>query len=677
MSKKVRRESKEIIRPPQQPVKPASLYSLKQDLILGLLLLVFTLAVYQPVWNGKQLWDDDAHITKTELRSPGGLGRIWTELGATQQYYPLLHSVFWIEHHLWGDSTLGYHVVNILLHFISAVLLVFILHRLKIPGAWLAGAVFALHPVQVESVAWITELKNTLSGVFCLSAALVYLKYEQERETRAYALALGLFMLGLMSKSVIATLPVSLLAVIWWKRGRIDWKQDGVPLLPFFIVGIASGLFTAWVEHKVIGAGGSEFDFTIIERCLIAGRAVWFYLSKIAWPVDLVFIYPRWTVSQSVWWQYVFPMAGLILAGVLWWQRNRWRAPLAALICFTATLFPALGFFNVFPFRYSFVADHFQYLACIGPIVLTAAVVSGLNVLKGNRQVMLSMAALLVLGVLTWRQSGMYADAETLYRTIIRENPACWMAHTNLGLLLSDSDRKDEAMAHYQKALAINPNTVEAHTNLGTILEARGQVDEAIAHYQKALEIKPDSAEAHNNFGIALAHRGQVDEAIAHFRRALEIKPDYAEAHRNLGQILAGRRQIDEAIAHYRKALEIKPDYAEAHNNFGIALAHSGQVDEAIAHFRKALEIKPDYAEAHNNFGIALAHSGQVDEAIAHYRKALEIKPDYAEAHNNVGIALAHSGQVDEAIAHFLRALAIKPDFVDARRNLETARSKW
>ena len=639
MSKKVRRESKQILQPPRPPVKPASLYSLKQNLILGLLLLVFTLAVYQPALNGKQLWDDDAHITKTELRSPGGLARIWTELGATQQYYPLMHSVFWLEYQLWGDSTLGYHVVNILLHFISALLLMCILRRLKIPGAWFAGAIFALHPVQVESVAWITELKNTLSGVFCLSAVLAYLKYDQQRGKRAYALALGFFILGLMSKSVIATLPVSLLAVIWWKRGKIDWKHDVVPLLPFFIVGIASGIFTAWMEQKIVGAEGSEFNFSIIERCLIAGRAVWFYLSKIFVPADLIFIYPRWNVSQAVWWQYVFPVAALILAGVLWSLRKRSRAPVAALLCFTATLFPALGFFNVYPFRYSFVADHFQYLACIGPIALAAGTVSASGLLKGNRCLMLSVAVLLALGVLTWRQSGMYADPETLYRTTIRENPACWLAHTNLGVLLAASDRTDEAMVHYRKALAIKPGYAESYFILAIALADRGQVDEAIAHCRKALEIKPDYAEAHYSFGNILADRGQVDEAIAHYRKALAIKPDYAEAHCNLGLALAGRGQVDEAIAHYRKALVIKPDDVESHNNFGNILADRGQVDEAIAHYRKALEIKPDYAEAYYNFGNILADRGQVDEAIAHYRKALEIKPDFFDARRNLEIS--------------------------------------
>ena len=552
MSKKVRRESKQILQPPRPPVKPASVYSLKQDLILGLLLLVFTLAVYQPALNGKQLWDDDAHITKIELRSPGGLVRIWTEIGATQQYYPLLHSVFWLEYQLWGDSTLGYHVVNILLHFISALLLMCILRRLKIPGAWFAGAIFALHPVQVESVAWITELKNTLSGVFCLSAVLAYLKYDQQRGKRAYALALGFFILGLMSKSVIATLPVSLLAVIWWKRGKIDWKHDVVPLLPFFIVGIASGIFTAWMEQKIVGAEGSEFNFSIIERCLIAGRAVWFYLSKLFWPADLIFIYPRWTVSQAVWWQYVFPVSGLLLAGVLLWLRSRSRAPLAAFLCFTAALFPVLGFFNVYPFRYSLVADHFQYLACIAPIVLAAGAVSSLNSLKGYRQVVLGMAVLLVLGVLTWKQSGMYADAETLYRTTIRKNPACWMAHTQIAKLFAKTGRKDEAMDHFQKALEVRPNNLGAHNRLGILLAESGRVDEAIEHFQKALKISPKDANVLNNLAVAYEQKGQLNDAIPLFQKALPLAKSAGDEA--LAKEISARLENDKLIRSFKKS---------------------------------------------------------------------------------------------------------------------------
>ncbi|MGA2508568.1 MAG: hypothetical protein ABSF80_13955, partial [Chitinispirillaceae bacterium] len=365
-------------------VKPGLSFSWNRDWLWGLLLLAVTFLAYRPAWNGQPVWDDDGHMTKPELRSAEGLVRIWTQFGATQQYYPLVHTVFWLEYHLWGKSTVGYHLLNILLHFFSALLLVRILRRLGIPGeaAWLAGGIFALHPVMVESVAWITELKNTLSGVFFLGAALAYLKFDHGHKKKHYVIALLLFLCGLFAKSVIVTLPAALLVVFWWKRGRIEWKRDVAPLVPFFVIGIISGLFTAWVERRFVGAVGSEFSFTVIDRCLIAGRAVWFYLYKLLWPANLIFIYPRWHIDSFAVWQYLFPAAFLLAAVLFWRLRSRSRAPLAVLLYFTITLFPALGFFNVYPFRYSFVADHFQYLASIGPIAAAAAcIVQGTGLL--------------------------------------------------------------------------------------------------------------------------------------------------------------------------------------------------------------------------------------------------------------------------------------------------------
>ena len=342
-----------------------------------LLAVALTSAVclaYQPVWHGGLLWDDyPGHVTAPDLRSWDGLSRIWFEGGATQQYYPLLHSAFWLQHKLWGDATLGYHLVNILLHATAALLVALVLRRLHVPGAYLAAAIFALHPVHVESVAWITEQKNTLSGVFYLAAMLVYLRFDQTRKKSIYGCALGLFLLALLSKTVSATLPGALLVILWWQRGRLSWRKDVLPLLPFFVLGVLGGLLTAWVERTVIRAEGAAFEFTIVERFLIAGRAICFYLGKLFWPVNLTFIYPRWQVSQAIAWQYLFPAGALLLAAALWPVRRRWRAPLAALLFFIGTLFPALGFLNVFPFRYSLVADHFQYLASLGVITLVAA----------------------------------------------------------------------------------------------------------------------------------------------------------------------------------------------------------------------------------------------------------------------------------------------------------------
>jgi protein O-mannosyl-transferase len=658
-------------------VKSAIPFSKIPDWVLGILLLAVTLAVYWPSINGQPVWDDDVHMTKPELRSAAGLCRIWSQLGATQQYYPLVHSVFWVEHRLFGDSTTCYHLLNILLHIFSAFLLVMILRRLGIPGAaaWLAGGIFALHPVMVESVAWITELKNTLSGVFFLATALAYLKFDSERKKKHYAIALILFLFGLLSKSVIVTLPAALLVVFWWKRGRIAWKRDVMPLLPFFAIGIISGLFTAWVERRYFGAEGSEFALSFIDRCLIAGRAVGFYLYKLLWPVDLVFIYPRWHIDATAVWQYLFP-AAFLLAAVLFWQlRNRSRAPLAVLLYFTITLFPALGFFNVYPFRYSFVADHFQYLASIGPIAAAAScIVQGTGLLQERLrrtvQPLLYGMLLLTLAVLSWKQSGMYSDADALYRTTIQKNPDCWMAHNNLGVLLKDMGRPDEAMVHLLKALELNPNAAKAHSSFGLLLANMGRLDEAIAHFLKVVEINPRDVKAQNNLGNILCQDGRTDEAIAHYRKALEIDPDCAESHYNLGNVLAGTGGTDEAIIHYQKALEINPKLVEALNSLGTIMRESGRIDVAIDYYRRALEINPNYGYTHYNLGILLAKMGRIDDAMSHFQKALELNPNYANAHNNLGNLLAMMGRTDEAIVHYQKALEINPGDIGALHNL-------
>ncbi|MGA2177098.1 MAG: tetratricopeptide repeat protein [Verrucomicrobiota bacterium] len=643
--------------------------------IVMALLLIATVVAYQPAWNGKPIWDDAAHLTYPELRSLTGLVRIWTEPGVTQQYYPVAFSVFWVEHKLWGDATLGYHLVNILLHVTAALLLLKILQTLQVPAAGLAAAIFALHPVEVETVAWISELKNTLSAVCYFGSALAWLRFDRTRNKAAYAVALVLFVLGLMAKTVIASLPAALLVVFWWRRGKLSWKQDVLPLTPFFAAGITAGLFTSWMERQFVGAHGAVFNYSIVERFLIAGRAIWFYLGKLFWPTDLIFSYPRWKISQTAGWQYVFPAAAAALLGAMWGLRRRARGPLAALLFFIGTLFPALGFFNVFPFKYSFVADHFQYLASVGPIVAASV---GLHTLFGGmreRRLVWERAfcaiLLAALGLLTWRQSRMYGDIETLWRTTIERNPESWFAQNDLGAVLYEKGQVDQAIVRFRASLAIQPDdNAEAENNLGAALEKKGQVNEAIIRFRKAVASRPHFAEAHRNLGNCLLRQGQVDEALFHFRAAVAIRPDSPQLHSTLANVLLQYGRVDEAIIQYQEALELHPDDDQAHYNLGIALRQRGQSDEAILQFQKAVAIRPDFAEAQNNLGHCLLQKGRLDEAVTHLRKALEIHPDYAQAHYNLGNALLQKGQLDEALIEFQKLLAIEPESAEAQRSL-------
>jgi len=535
------------------------------------------IVIYLPALHGGFIWDDDAHVTRPELRSLHGLWRIWFDLGATQQYYPLLHSAFWFEHELWGDLTLGYHLLNILLHASAVCLLLLTLRRLRIPGAFLATAIFALHPVYVESVAWITEQKNTLSAVFYLSAMLVYLRFDQERRTLRYVQAFSLFVLGLLTKTVVATLPGALLVIFWWQRGRLSPRRDVLPLIPWFLLGGVAGLLTAWIERKLIGAQGAPFDLTLLQRCLLAGRVIWFYLGKLLWPVDLLFIYPLWDLNPIVWWQYLFPLGAVALLVMLWLIRRRWRGPLAGLLFFIGSLFPVLGFLNVYPFVYSFVADHFQYLASLGIIVVASAALALVlervppPVHRAGQA--LCMIVLAVLAVLTWRQSRMYSDVHTLYEATLRSNPRCWMCQINLGLFRAAIGQEQAAIEHYQEVIRLRPNSAVA-------------------------------AVADNNTGIALAHAGRLGEAINHYEQALQILPDYGYAHYNMGSALLKAGLLAEARRHCEQALRITPNFAEAHYMLGYVLFQMGKLPEAKEQYAEALRINPNYGQARDNLSL-------------------------------------------------------------------------
>jgi tetratricopeptide (TPR) repeat protein len=625
------------------------------DWLLALGLLAAVLLAYQPAWNGKPVWDDADHLTAPALRSWNGLERIWFQPGATPQYYPLVGSVFWLEQKLWGDAPPGYHFVNILLHLVSALLLVKVLRRLEVPGAWLGAALWALHPVQAESVAWMSELKNTLSGLCYLGSALAYLRFDHEKKGAFYVGALALFAVGLLAKSVIATLPAALLLVIWWQRKKLRWREDVLPLAPFFIAGIGLGLFTAWMERTMVIGIDRGSHLSLMERCLVPGRAVWFYLGKLAWPHPLIFIYPRWEVSGAVWWQYLFPAAALLLAAGLWHgRRSLGTGPLVTLLFFAGTLFPALGFLDVYPFRYSFVADHFQYLACLGPLALAGAGIErGLGWVTRGRPLLkpIGGASLLTaLGALTWIQCLQYADVETLWRATLARNPGCWMAQDNLGAVLLNQGRTNEAADHLRLALQINPNDEKAHNSLGLLLSREGELDAAITEFRKALDILPDYPDGHNGLGNALSQKGEVAEAIVEYRKLLDLHPNAPEARINLGNALSQQGELVEAIAQYRIAQDLEPNSAEVHNNLGNALSQKGEVVEAIAQYRKALEIRPGFAAARNGLGSALMRQGEDVEGIAQFRKALDLQPDFSPARNNLRLALFRKGDFDGAM---------------------------
>jgi len=595
--------------------------SARLALALGGLLLAMTVAAYLPALSNGFVWDDDQYVSENPtLHSFDGLRRIWLEPGAVPQYYPLTFTTFWLEYQLWGPEPFGYHLVNVLLHAANAILVWLVLRRLGVPGAWLAGAFFALHPMQVESVAWISERKNVLAGVFFFAAFLMYLRAEAANGAagptrirwRPYLAAGALFAAALLSKTVACSLPAVLLLVLWWQRGRID-RRAVARLLPLFGAGLVLAAVTVWMERYHVGAQGIDFALSPLERVLVAGRALWFYPRTLVWPVGLAFVYPRWSIDVRVWWQYLFPAAALAAVAVLYAVRRRaGTGPLVAALCYAAALTPALGLIDVYPMRYSFVADHFAYFAIAALIALAAAVGARLADRAGaaRRAVGWSVGAalLVLLALLTARQCGVYRDLRTLWTDTLATNPQAWMAHSNLGMLLQEQDRDlDGAIAQYRESLRLNSGNAEAHINLGTALAAKGELDAAVSAYEAALRLRPDIPGAHQNLGLALMMKGQTGGAVRHFEEAVRLKPDYAAAHNSLGIALALQGKLEAATEHFTQALRFAPDNPEVHNNLGSVLLQQGRLDEAIAQFGDALRLRPAYAQARENLAAARA----------------------------------------------------------------------
>ena len=580
----------------------------KRDWVFCLILVVVTILAYQPALHGGFIWDDNKYVTNNELlTAPDGLRRIWFSLDAPSQYFPLVYTTFRIERALWGLNPFGYHWINLLLHVANTLLVWRVLVRLNVPGAWLAGAIFALHPVQVESVAWITERKNVLMGCFFLLTLLAWIVFVDERTKRPwrfYGLALILYMLALSAKTTACTLPAALFLILWLQKKPIN-RERILQIAPFLLLGLGMGLVSVWWERYHQGTRLALAPLGPIERILVASRAVWFYLGKLIWPSNLTFIYPRWNIASGHALDYIWLVAGAALCAVIYFVRRYvGRGVEVAAAFFVATLSPVLGFIMLFTFCYTFVADHYQYLASIGPIALASAGVATLaHAFKARRKFIFGAAFCVVgtLAILTWRQSAMYGDIEALWRTTLVRNPACWMAYNNLGLVLFQGNRIPEAMDLFKQSLRINPDNSAAYYNLGNTLFQRGRTSEAIDQYNQALRITPNFAKAHNNLGNVLYQTGRTSEAIDQYKQALRLNSNYADAHNNLGTALFLAGRSSEAIDQYEQALRINPNSADARSNLGAALGQIGRISEAIDQFKAALRINPHDIVAQNN----------------------------------------------------------------------------
>jgi tetratricopeptide (TPR) repeat protein len=653
------------------------------------LLCAVTVIAYLPALRGGFMWDDDLLVTANGLvKSGAGLARLWFTTDSAD-YWPVTLTVFWIQWHLWGLHAIGYHAVNLALHAVEVVLLWGILGRLRIPGALLGALIFAVHPMNAESVAWISELKNLMAMLFFLLSVRSFLRTgaylgaqgggEAGPEGGGIAASLVFFTLGMLSKGSVAILPPVLLGLIAWRR-RIA-PRDLVRLAPFFAVGAALVLVDIWFQRH--GTGHVIRSAGITERALGAGAVVWFYLGKALWPVSLAFVYPEWHIraSDPAWW--VPLLASLGLTAVLWRLGRPWsRSLLFAWGFFCVALAPVMGFTDVYFMKYSLVADRYAHLALIGIAGLLAA---GWGAWDGADRTgrragaalrlpqAAAAAVICVLALLTWRRCGDFRDARTVFRATLERNPGSWLALNYLGSTPPSVGRPD-GIAFLEKALAVRPGYAEAHFNLGVALAAEGRMGEAVAHYREAIRLEPDFAPARTNLGGMLLGARRFDEAIVEFRAVERLDSADAQAHYNLGVALAAAGRLQEAIVEFGEAVRLRPDYVEAYNNLGGALRDAGRPADAAAQFERALRLAPGSFAAENNLGgVLMGMPGRLAEAVSHFEAAARLNPGSAAIQANLGFALAASGRLAEAIAHDQEALRLDPGLAVVHANLGEA----
>jgi tetratricopeptide (TPR) repeat protein len=702
----------------------------------GLAIIVLVFVAYGPALRAGFVWDDDKYVTDNPmLTAPDGLRQIWFSAHTQSQYFPLVYTTFKVERMLWGLNPLGYHLVNVLLHGLNAVLAWGLLRRLRLPGAWLAAAIFALHPVQVESVAWVTELKNLESLFFYLLALLAWLKVVeaggassadlqsavtpisnrqapaghsvsktggsrspqgasktqfcnaaggksalQHRPSDApgggywYLLALGAYLLALFAKTTACTLPAALVLLVWLRGQRLSWRRTA-QIVPFVLLGLVMGLVSIWWEGNLGSYNrGLGLSFTFLERALIASRGLWFYAGKLLWPVNLAFSYPRWEISAAKPLQYI-PLAGCVVVAVaLWvWRRRLGLGVIAGVLFFVASLAPLLGFISNYTFQYSFVADHYQYVASIGLIAVAAGALFTLSASEGWAPFWPRCAGgvlLAVLGWLTAQQCGAYLNSETLWRDTLAKNPSSWMAHHNLAMDLQEQGALDEAAEHYRAAIVLNPRHTMALNNLGLIEAGKRDLAAAVEHYEAALAVEPGFALAHNNLALALARRGDYEGAVKHLRRALEIEPRMLGAMMNLGDVLKAQGQQQAALETYRKAAALFPTESAPWRSLAALLLEKGRGDEAVAAYRQGLKAAPDRPDLLLGLSGVLAAQTNYTEAAACCQRVLAADPGNAAAHCSLGELLARQDRVVEARKELQEALRLQPDSAEAMQQL-------
>jgi Tfp pilus assembly protein PilF len=645
---------------------------------LALMALVFL--VYLPALGAGYIWDDGVLNDNPLMPAGDGLWKFWFQPSANvheTHYWPVVYSTFWIEYRFWGLHPFGYHFDNVLLHAVCAVLLWRVLRRLDVPGDWFAAALFAVHPVHVESVAWIVERKDVLSGAFYLGAALAYLRFDGTRDRQRYALAFGLFALSMLSKSAAITFAPALALVLWWKRGRVVWRRDIVPLTPFLGFAMLLTVFDLWAFYD--RSTSTTIPLAPAQRLAIAGRAFWFYPGKLLWPQPLVALYPKWSLALTSAQTWLPHAAAVVLLLTLWFGRQRFgRGTVAAVGFYALTIAPALGFLKHGFLMFAWVADRFQYLAAAGLLALIAA--GGASLARrwgGRRWAMICGAAIIgVLGAVTWRQTTFYHDYVSLFRHNVAVYPDSWQARCQLSTALARAGDMDGATSELSRVIALGPD--EPHTfvlGLANMEAGMGRTAEASNHFVAALAMQPDFAEGEQEFAVFLARQGRADEAITHYEKALALQPDFPEVLDDLGSLLGSRNRPAEAAKYLRRAVGLSPRNPVFRSDLAMALWHSGASDQAMVELETALQLNPELHTAHATLGLILLERGDLDGAMEQLGTALaQPDPSAAYLHFKLGEAFRRKGRREDALQEYEKSLRLQPDFPEAAQALAALR---
>ncbi len=647
-------------------------------------LAAITLAVFWRTFHyGFVFFDDDIYVYDNPVVCGGltlkGIATVFTHVECNF-YHPLTMISLMLNYQLNGLQPGAYHLTNVLLHIVSAILLFLILRRMT-GFTWrsaFVAAVFAIHPLRVESVAWVAERKDVLSGLFFMLTLWAYVSYVQApRSTLRYLVVVILFALGLLCKPSIVTLPFVMLLLDYWPLQRFGngtafsvFVRLVAEKIPLFVLSAAASVIAPIAEGKTMMI--SLAGVSLLARMSHPITTYVIYLKQLFYPAGLALFYPLSFKDFSIW-KLVAALALLVAISAVAlaaWRKRPYL--LVGWLWFVGMLVPMIGIMQVGGFAH---ADRFTYLPTIGLCIALTWAVADLCAGWRHRSALLggcAMIMLVVLMICARIQAFYWQDSESLWTRTLACTSDNTVAHNNLGAALAKKGEIDRAIIQFQEAIRLVPDYAQAHNNLGGALDRKNRFDEAIQQFQEAIRLEPDFASAYYNLGGVLVKQDRLDAAIRQFQEAIRLKPDLAEARSDLGAALDKKGLVDEAINQFREAIRLKPDFAEARNNFGGDLARNGQLDEAINQFQEAIRLKPDFAEAHNNLGDALARRGRLDEAINQFQEAIRLKPDFASACYNLGNALAAKGRLDEAVHQFQEAIRLKPDFAEAHSNLGT-----